>query len=82
MTPPGDLPNPGIEPRSPVLQADSLPNEPPVKPPKLLKNLNEVELGDQKGELSCPATIAEPNRKKTGHFPNKDSVNKKPQTLL
>ena len=29
---PGDLPNPGIEPRSPTLQADSLPTEPPVKP--------------------------------------------------
>ena len=27
--PPGDLPNPGMEPRSPVLQADSLPSEPP-----------------------------------------------------
>ena len=26
---PGDLPNPGIEPRSPALQADSLPAEPP-----------------------------------------------------
>ena len=30
--PPGDLPNPGIEPRSPKLQADSLPSEPPGKP--------------------------------------------------
>ena len=29
--PPGDLPNPGIEPRSPALQADSLPSEPPRK---------------------------------------------------
>ena len=29
---PGDLPNPGIEPRSPALQADSLPTEPPGKP--------------------------------------------------
>ena len=29
---PGDLPNPGIEPRSPILQADSLPPEPPGKP--------------------------------------------------
>ena len=29
---PGDLPNPGIEPRSPVLQVDSLPAEPPGKP--------------------------------------------------
>ena len=26
---PGDLPNPGIEPRSPALQAESLPYEPP-----------------------------------------------------
>ena len=30
--PPGDLPNPGIEPRSPALQADSLPAEPQGKP--------------------------------------------------
>ena len=29
---PRDLPNPGIEPRSPTLQADSLPSEPPGKP--------------------------------------------------
>ena len=29
---PGDLPNPGIEPRSPTLQADSLPSEPSEKP--------------------------------------------------
>ena len=29
---PGDLPNPGIEPRSPTMQADSLPAGPPGKP--------------------------------------------------
>ena len=29
---PGDLPNPGIEPRSPTLQADCLPAEPQGKP--------------------------------------------------
>ena len=29
---PGDLPNLGIEPRSPALQADALPSEPPGKP--------------------------------------------------
>ena len=29
---PGDLPNPGIEPRSPALQVDSLPAEPRRKP--------------------------------------------------
>ena len=30
--PPGDFPNPGIESRSPTLQADSLLSEPPGKP--------------------------------------------------
>ena len=29
---PGDLPNSGIEPRSPALQADALTSEPPGKP--------------------------------------------------
>ena len=31
-SPPRDLPNPGTEPRSPILQVDSLPSEPTVKP--------------------------------------------------
>ena len=31
---PGDLPDPGIEPGSPALQADSLPSEPPGRSPK------------------------------------------------
>jgi len=38
--PPGDLPNPGIEPRSPAVQAYSLPSEPLGKqsrPQKLKK---------------------------------------------
>ena len=30
--PPGDLPNPGVKLRSPALQVDSLPSEPPRKP--------------------------------------------------
>ena len=30
--PPGDLPNPGIEPRSPTFQADSLPSKPTGRP--------------------------------------------------
>ena len=44
---PGDLPNPGIEPRSPTLQADALTSEPPENPkdlnvrPKTLKLLEE-----------------------------------------
>ena len=33
---PGDLPDPGIEPRSPALQADTLPSEPPGKPREAL----------------------------------------------
>ena len=32
---PGDLPNPGIEPGSPALQADALPSEPPGKPNRI-----------------------------------------------
>ena len=34
FTSPGGLPDPGIEPRSPALQADSLPNELQGKPQK------------------------------------------------
>ena len=34
---PGDLPHPGMEPRSPALQADSLPSEPPGKPFSTMK---------------------------------------------
>ena len=37
--PPEDLPNPGIEPRSPALQADSLLSEPPGKPAWLYEPL-------------------------------------------
>ena len=33
---PGDLPDPGIEPWPPVLQADSSPSETPEKPPRPL----------------------------------------------
>ena len=32
---PRDLPHPGIKPRSPALQADSLPSEPPGKPRRM-----------------------------------------------
>ena len=34
---PGDLPKPGIEPRSPALQVDSLPSETPGKPKVMAK---------------------------------------------
>ena len=35
---PGDLPNPGIEPGFPALQADTLPSEPPGSIGKEIKN--------------------------------------------
>ena len=43
---PGDLPNPGIEPGSPALQADTVPSEPPGKPilVKILKLKTELRL--------------------------------------
>ena len=41
---PEDLPNPGIEPGSPTLQADALPSEPPGKPKKNVKVKKKVTL--------------------------------------
>ena len=35
---PGDLPDPGVEPGSPALQADALPSEPPGKLPGIEKS--------------------------------------------
>ena len=37
----GDLPDPGVEPGSPTLQADSLPSEPPGNS-TLLKPINQI----------------------------------------
>ena len=54
--PPGDLPKPGIEPRSPVLQADSLPSEPPVPPSKqclFTKNADWCSLHPPLFKVSC-----------------------------
>ena len=42
LFPPPDLPNPGIEPRSPALQADSLPCDLPGKPLKKDSFLNMI----------------------------------------
>ena len=46
---PGHLPNPGIEPRSPTLQADALPSEPPGKPSVFLVTKN-IKMGGGMGE--------------------------------
>ena len=44
---PGDLPDPGIEPGSPVLQADALPSEPLGKPGS---DTREAPSGSDRGE--------------------------------
>ena len=51
---PGDLPNPGIKPRSPTLQVDSLPSEPPGKP----KNTGVNEPIPSPADLPNPMTTA------------------------
>ena len=43
---PGDLPNPGIEPGSPTLQADALPSELPGKP-LLFQRSSSSGLGEE-----------------------------------
>ena len=55
--PPGDLPNPGIEPRSPTLQADSLPSEPPGEP-KLMHQFNSVQSLSRVQLFATPWTAA------------------------
>ena len=45
---PGDLPDPGIEPMSPALQADSLPSEPAGKPRVLaMRDKEESRFGEE-----------------------------------
>ena len=57
---PGDLPNPGIEPWSPALQADGLSSEPPGKPrDSLTRYCYYPHFADeaskiQKDQLTCP----------------------------
>ena len=41
---PGDLPDPGIKPGSPALQADSLPFEPPGKPIEKVNREQSIHL--------------------------------------
>ena len=49
---PGDLPKPGMEPRSPTVQVDSLSSESPAKPQEMLA-ASEGE-GKKKGSLLEP----------------------------
>ena len=57
---PGNLPDPGIKPRSHVLQADALPSEPPGKPQEYWSGLltpppgNLSDLGIEPESLASP----------------------------
>ena len=48
----GDLPDPGMEPRSPALQADSLPSEPPGKPLRVEAEDRVTEIEDRMVEIN------------------------------
>ena len=56
---PGDLPNPGMEPTSPALKADSLPAEPQGKPKHIgvgsLSLLQGILLTQELNRVSCTA---------------------------
>ena len=52
---PGDLPDTGIEPRSPTLQADSLPSEPPGAP-EFPEPYSELAVCFAYGNVSFPVT--------------------------
>ena len=50
---PGDLPNPGIKPRSPALQADSSSSEPPGKTLKKERKWNRTVVSDSLQPMDC-----------------------------
>ena len=62
---PGDLPNPGIKSRSPTLQADSLPAEPPGKPIKDLKDMKILRATYSKRYSSCKRNLFHQKKKHT-----------------
>ena len=57
--PPGDLPDPGIKPRSATLQADSLPSEPQI-PALAAHPASGEEAGDAKALLRSLGDITPP----------------------
>ena len=60
---PGDIPKPGIEPRSLPLKADALPSETPGKPASQVKSIeissNDTAAAAAKSLQSCP-TLCDP----------------------
>ena len=54
----GDLPDPGIEPGSPTLQADALPSEPPEKPVENKTKLKDREKKPKALDPNIPECIS------------------------
>ena len=54
---PGHLPDPGIEPRYPALQADSLSSEPPGKPEIMVRNSLKVHIEIFVDKMMCLGII-------------------------
>ena len=55
--PPGDLPNTGIKPRSPTLQVDSLPSEPPRKPRTITPNRWKISSLQRRSQFENLQTV-------------------------
>ena len=72
--PPGDLPNPGIKPRSPTLQVDSLPSEPICPSPGELSNAGIEPESPALQADSLPAELPGRPRNLSKFYPNKVSV--------
>ena len=67
--PPGDILDPGIEPKSPALQADSLPSEPPGKPMCLwvITSVNTGFCLSQMGRMlapACPVVLSDESKQR------------------
>ena len=74
---PGDLPDPGIEPRSPTWQAYSLLSEPPGKPPTtevltvVFLPVNSIDLGNGVMAPFCPGEYYQGNSQSLNERPGK-----------
>ena len=73
---PGDLPHPGIEPRSPALQADSLPARSQGKPWELASNfdISGLGLGQEIFRLNVKKEVVGGGRARRGPVSPKDKV--------
>ena len=71
---PGDLPNPGIEPRSPALQADSLPTELQGKHISSVQSLSRVQLFATPWIAACQASLSITNSRSSLRLTSIQSV--------